>query len=141
MSGGLHWLMSQSLFLALITVYDDTGLLDQDNSISTVGYSCIAIFFALILGSVAVLGGIVNGFRRYDDGIPLVGSCSAAISAACHRPCVDAMAYVRPVMWGVMDADGDGGMGSEVGHCCFSSFEVGKPVKGHLYAGAKGERA
>jgi hypothetical protein len=141
MSGGLHWLMSQSLFLALVTVYDDTGLPDEEDSISTVGYSCIAIFFALILGSVAVLGGIVNGFRRYDDGIPLVGSCSAAISAACHRPGVDAMAYARSVMWGVMDGDEDGGMGSEVGHCCFSSFEVGKPVKGHLYAGAKGERA
>ena len=88
-----------------------------------------------------MLGGIVNGFRRYDDGIPLVGSCSAAISAACHRPGVDAMAYSRSVMWGVMDGDENGGMGSEVGHCCFSSFEVGKPVKGHLYAGAKGERA
>jgi hypothetical protein len=141
MSGGLHWLMSQSLFLALVTVYDDTGLLDENSSISKVGYSCIAIFFALILGSVAVLGGIVNGFRRYDDGIPLAGSCSAAISAACHRPSVDAMAYARPVMWGVRGADGDQGMGSEIGHCCFSSFEVGKPVKGHLYAGVKRKQA
>jgi hypothetical protein len=137
MSGGLHWLMSQSLFLALVTVYDDTGVMDPENSISTVGYSCIAIFFALILGTVAVLGGIANGFRRYDGGIPLVGSCSAAISAACHRPSVDAMAYARPVMWGVMDADEDAGRGSEVGHCCFSSFEVGRPVKGNLYAGVK----
>jgi hypothetical protein len=137
MSGGLHWLMSQSLFLALVTVYDDTGIIDPGSSISTVGYSCIAIFCALMLGGAAVLGGLLNGFRRYDDGIPLVGSCSAAISAACHRPSVDAVAYVRPVMWGVMDADTDEGRGSEVGHCCFSSFEVGKPVKGHLYAGMK----
>jgi hypothetical protein len=129
--------MSQSLFLALVNVYDDTGTMDPSNSISTVGYSCIAIFCALILGSVAVLGGLLNGFRRYDDGIPLVGSCSAAISAACHGPSADALAYLKPVMWGVMDADADEGWGSEVGHCCFSSFEVGKPVKGHLYAGMK----
>jgi hypothetical protein len=141
MSGGLHWLMSQSLFLALVTVYDDTGIMDPYSSISTVGYSCIAIFCALILGSVAVLGGLVNGFRRYDGGIPLVGSCSAAISAACHRPSVDTMAYVRPVVWGVIDMDENECRGSEVGHCCFSSFEVGKPVKGHLYAGMKGKRA
>ncbi len=141
MSGGLHWLMSQSLFLALVTVYDDTGIMDPGNSISTVGYSCIAIFCALILGSMAVFCGIINGFRRYDDGIPLVGSCSAAISAACHRPSVDAMAYARPVMWGVMDADENDGRGSEVGHCCFSSFEVGKPQKGHLYAGMKRKQA
>jgi hypothetical protein len=142
MSGALHWLMSQSLFLALVNVYDDTGVMDAESSISTVGYSCIAIFCALVLGSAAVLGGILNGFRRYDDGIPLVGSCSAAISAACHRPSVDAMAHMRPVMWGVMDADDDEeGRGSEVGHCCFSSFEVGKPVKGHLYAGVKRKKA
>ena len=140
MSGGLHWLMSQSLFLALLTVYDDTGTMDPGTSISTVGYSCIAIFCALILGSVAVLGGLLNGFRRYDNGIPLVGSCSAAISAACHRPSADAMAYVRPVMWGVMGADTDEGRGNEVGHCSFSSFEVGKPLKGHFYAGMKGKQ-
>jgi len=141
MSGGLHWLMSQSLFLALVNVYDDTGTINTDSSISTVGYSCIAIFCALILGGAAVLGGLLNGFRRYDDGIPLVGSCSAAISAACHRPSVDAMAYARPVMWGVMDADADNGGGGEVGHCCFSSLEVGKPAKGQLYAGMKGKQA
>jgi hypothetical protein len=65
MSGCLHWLMSQSLFLALVTVYDENGELDESNSISTVGYSCIAIFCALILGSLAVLGGIANGFRKW----------------------------------------------------------------------------
>jgi hypothetical protein len=129
--------MSQSLFLALVNVYDDQGNADSSDSISTVGYSCIAIFFALIVGSVAVLGGILNGFRRYNDGIPLVGSCSAAISAACHRPNVDNMAYGRPVMWGVLAPDMDENGGGEVGHCCFSSFGVGKPVKGNLYAGLK----
>jgi hypothetical protein len=134
MSGGLHWLMSQSLFLALVTVYDDTGELDESNSISTVGYSCIAIFCALVLGSVAVLCGIANGFRRYDDGIPLVGSCSAAISAACHRPDDDSMGYLKPVKWGMVKGDHrrDG-----VGHCCFSSLEVERPVVGHMYAGVK----
>lgn len=137
MSGGLHWLMSQSLFLALVTVYDNTGTMDPWSSISTVGYSCIAIFCALILGSVAVVGGILNGFRRYDDGIPLVGSCSAAISAACHRSSADAMAYMKPVMWGVVDEGG----GNEIGHCSFSSYGVGKPVKGSLYAGMKTKQA
>jgi hypothetical protein len=132
MSGGLHWLMSQSLFLALVTVYDHNGEQDQSASISTVGYSCIAIFCALILGSIAVLGGIANGFRRYDDGIPLVGSCSAAISAACHRPMEDSTAYLKAVMWGVVK---DNQNGDQIGHCSISSFEVEKPVVGSLYAG------
>jgi len=131
MSGGLHWLMSQSLFLALVTVYDETGELDEDNSVSTVGYSCIAIFCALILGSIAVLGGIINGFRKFDDGIPLVGSCSAAISAACHRPSEDSMARLKPVMWGAVGGD------NGVGHCCFSSLEVHRPVAGDVYAGVE----
>jgi hypothetical protein len=127
--------MSQSLFLALINVYDDSGNPGASGSVSTVGYSCIAIFFALIVGTVAVLGGIANGFRRYDDGIPLVGSCSAAISAACHRSSMDSMAHLKPVMWGVTEKGGHAM--EEVGHCCFSSFEVERPVKGNLYAGAK----
>ncbi len=135
MSGGLHWLMSQSLFLALVTVYDDSGDLDEYNSISTVGYSCISIFCALILGSIAVLGGILNGFRRYNDCIPLVGSCSAAISAACHRPPDDSAAYLNPVQWGVVQGD----MGATAEHCSFSGWEVGIPVKGRMYAGLKEE--
>lgn len=122
--------MSQSLFLALVTVYDGDGKVNNYESISTVGYSCIAIFFSLILGTIAVLGGIANGFRRFDGSIPLVGSCSAAISAACHPASKDCNAAEKPVMWGVLD-------GNEVGHCGFSSFEVGKPVKGRLYAGIK----
>jgi len=131
MSGGLHWLMSQSLFLALVNVYDDDGSFDASSSISTVGYSCIAIFCALVLGGVAVVCGIVNGFRRYDDGIPLVGSCSAAISAACHPQRGDEMAFLKPVMWGKVHEDRTDGLG----HCCFSSFEVERPVSGELYAG------
>lgn len=126
--------MSQSLFLALVTVYDQAGDRDDSDSISTVGYSCIAIFCALILGSVAVLGGIANGFRRFDDSIPLVGSCSAAISAACHKLPHDTDAQLNTIMWGVVDP---GGSGEEVGHCAFCSFEVGKPVVGALYAGEK----
>jgi hypothetical protein len=78
---------------------------------------------------VAVLGGIANGFRRYDDGIPLVGSCRAAISAACHQQSEDSKVGEKSVMWGVLD----GFYGDGVGHCSFASFEVGKPVKGHLY--------
>lgn len=78
--------MSQSLFLALVDIIDDNGQLGSGQSISTVGYSCIAIFFAIIVGVVAVTAGLLNGFRRYDPGIPIVGSCSAAISAACYRP-------------------------------------------------------
>jgi hypothetical protein len=123
--------MSQSLFLALVDVIDDAGELDDSNSISTVGYSCIAIFFAILVGVVAVSAGVLNGFRRYNAGIPLVGSCSAAISAACHRPNDDSSASLLPLKWGCVHADN----GNDIGHCSLSSFEVTVPEDGHFYAG------
>ena len=78
-SATLHWLVPQSVFLARVTVLDDTGIEDPNQSISTCGYSNIAIIFILILGSVVALIGLAYGFRRYKIGMPLVGSCSAAI--------------------------------------------------------------
>jgi len=134
-SGTLHWLMSQSLFLALATAYDDTGA--PVESISQVGYSCIAIFCSLIVGGFAIIVGIANGFRRYKAGIPLAGSCSAAISAACHRPPEDVFASFKPVKWGVVEGD----KGEDIGHCCFTSFEVTEPVETHQYAGWTGSKA
>ena len=124
--------MSQSLFLALVTVFDDTGFEDDSSSISTVGYSCIAILFAIIVGGIAVLAGIINGFRRYDSGIPLVGSCSAAISAACHRPEEDTTASLLPVKWGVVEVDPQ----TDIGHCSFSSQDVTVPGERFWYAGS-----
>ena len=65
-----------------------------------------------------------------------MGSCSAAISAACHRPEEDHDAALQPIMWGVV--------GEEIyfeeddrtfGHCAFTSFEIKEPVEGHWYAG------
>jgi hypothetical protein len=130
-SGTIHWLTSQSLFLALVytgSANGDRGLPDSYDVESSVGYSCIAIFCALILGGVVVLTGILNGFRRFAPGIPVAGSCSAAISAACHPPHDDTSAALKPVKWGVVN-EGAGG----VGHCSFSSFEAENPVEGLKY--------
>lgn len=118
LSGVLHWLVSQSLFLARVVFYSQDGTEDTYASLSTVGYSCIAIITVICVGTLVVLLGILNGFRTYKIGMPLVGSCSAAISAACHRPDDDVDAPIKPVMWGVVDTQGD------VDHCCFTSFEV-----------------
>ena len=127
LSGTLHWLVSQSIFLARVDYYYN-GILDKYQSISTLGYSCIAIITVIALGGIVVLVGVLHGFRRYKPGVPLVGSCSAAISAACHRPNEDVDAPFKPVMWGAVES------GNPIGHCCFTSFEVTKPVKGQVYA-------
>ena len=37
--------------------------------------------------------------------MPIAGPCSAAISAACHRPEEDVDAATKPVMWGTVSSD------------------------------------
>ena len=133
LSGTLHWLVSQSIFLTRILGFTHEGVEDPANSISTLGFSLIAIVTVIAVGTVVVLFGILTGFRRYPAGIPIAGSCSAAISAACHRPEGDTDAAEKPLMWGAMETE------RSIGHCCFTSFEVEKPVVGRLYSGWKSE--
>lgn len=123
----LHWLVSQSLFLANVTSYDADGQEKPTFSLPAIGYSCIAIITIILVGAVLILLGLLNGFR-WHQGMPLAGSCSAAISAACHRPEEDIDAATKPVMWGVVSSE------NGVGHCCFTSFEVSPPIHGELYA-------
>ena len=128
-SGILHWFVSQSIFLARVTVLDSFDNEVPEASVSTCGYSLIAIISVMVLGAVVVFLGIHIGFRRYKVGMPFAGSCSAAISAACHPPQSDTNAFLKPVMWGVVSHESDG-----VGHCSFTSFQVKKPIKGRFYA-------
>ena len=81
----LHWMVSQSLFFVRIMIYAPHGnLRPHRSSITSCGYSPIAIFFVIITGSVMLVGMLAMGFRKYPLGMPLAGSCSAVISAACH---------------------------------------------------------
>ena len=81
----LHWFVSQSIFLARISL-SAAGEEGFYGSVSTVGYSCMAIITVICAGGIVVFIGILNDFRRYKPGMPLMGSNRAAISAACHRP-------------------------------------------------------
>ena len=130
-SGALHWFVSQSIFLVRVNTCASGRSFD---GISTCGYSPIAIIFVIILGSIVVLVGIANGFRKVRAGMPFAGSCSAAISAACHPPKADINASSKRLKWGVV-AEGDPkDPDNRVGHCSFTSFEVKTPIVGRRYA-------
>lgn len=131
----LHWLVSQSIFLARVRLYDENGSPLDDLSILTCGYSSIAIIFTLIFGSTVVLCGLANLFRRYEAGMPMVGTCSAAISAACHAPATDLKASRKLLKWGALSEYQIDEKGRPVGHCCFTSFPVQAPREDVLYAG------
>ncbi|KAK5424915.1 hypothetical protein LTR83_000506 [Exophiala xenobiotica] len=84
-----HWLVSQSIFVVNITMLDYTGQSFPGGSnnighLLTLGYSPIAIIFSIALGGCLILGLISFGFVPFKTGMPIAGSCSISISAACH---------------------------------------------------------
>jgi hypothetical protein len=100
LSGVLHWLLSQSLFVVSIE-FDHSRLWSEGDDFSsqnfpqaetgpatslqeyiTCGYSISAVLGALVVGTVALVLVVGVGWRRLESsGMPVVGSCSAAISA------------------------------------------------------------
>ncbi|KAH6629137.1 hypothetical protein C7974DRAFT_433828 [Boeremia exigua] len=134
MSGLFHWLASQSIFLVQITVLN-AYTREAYKKISTCGFSPVAIILCTVLGTIIAIGGFALGRFRYAPGMPVAGSCSAAISAACHPLPEDTDAAVLPVQWGAV-THGEKGVDGKppVGHCTFSSFPVHTPKRGQLYA-------
>lgn len=57
------------------------------------------------MGTSTVLIGIGISFIKISSDIPLVSTCSIAISAACHRPPEDREAHLLPVTWGVVSRE------------------------------------
>lgn len=113
MSGPLRCLVSQSIFLIIIDVEDNyESCYDPGKElISTCGCSPIPIITVIPLEALLLLVLIANGFRKDKKGMSLAASCSAAISAACHRPEEDVDAAVLPVLWGSVCTE------SPIGHC------------------------
>ncbi|KAG9185441.1 hypothetical protein G6011_07985 [Alternaria panax] len=93
LNGTLHWLVSQSIFLIAIDFYDAFGkpgtgtpkweLLGIHNY-KSLGYSPPAIITVIVLGGLMFISIVASRYIPYKRGMPLAGSCSLAISAACH---------------------------------------------------------
>lgn len=138
----LHWFISQSLFLARIAIYNDgiptrafNGMLEtRVSEHSAVGFSYAATTASICLGALLIVVLLALSFYlKYPIGLPIGGTNSAVISAACHvRPEEkdDNEVVNRPLKWGVTKP----GSAETVGHCAFSSMEVAQPEVDHLYA-------
>lgn len=72
------------------------------------------------------------GLVSYDGPMPIVGTNSRAISAACHvLPRDVEEGYLKPLRWGVLSIDENG-----IGHCSFTTApdeEIGELEEGRLY--------
>ncbi|KAH0842981.1 hypothetical protein FOPE_07835 [Fonsecaea pedrosoi] len=156
-SGLMHWLVSQSVFLANIAIIPRDGTVPMQDEITTVAYSPIGMLFLLFLGFVLLVFLIATSFRKLPFGMPIIGSNSMAISAACHLPPgIDQSEreeiVLRPLNWGAVPGSGkvmDLGIhnpytqsfqsgdldedGTGFGHCCFSDRVLDPPVKGKFY--------
>jgi hypothetical protein len=129
-SGVLHWLLSQSLFLVILEIRDMDGLIIDAESASTVGYSNLSllVFATTYLVTLFVMLGMQ--LRRITLRIPPANHCSLVISAACHPPPEDVNAQLKRVQWGVVRER----FGAGIGHCSFTSEEVLTPEQGKHYA-------
>jgi hypothetical protein len=139
----LHWLVSQSIFYLLLITYDPANEPVPGIEISSLGYSSSPIFLSIIVGSIMVLVLIVLAFRKFKSTVPVTGSTSVAISAACHLPRdeVGETAVLGLVKWGETTMSPDWAMESfggiddgQKGHCSFTSLETRKPTLMKLYA-------
>jgi hypothetical protein len=131
----LHWLVSQSLFL--VSILQDTKMVNGSTitgesvtSNFTCGYSPIAMIFVLVFAVLMFSFAAGTGFKRFKSGMPVAGSCSAAIAAACYPvEGLDQVKVDEPLQWGVMGRTAEG-----LPHCGFSSNPVELPQDGVLYA-------
>jgi hypothetical protein len=103
----LHWTVSQSIFLARIAFYKDgkptmadinsmrhrwsLWAVEEERSMrmksvfNGIGYSDTALLMSLaLMVALIVVCRLVAAFGTYDVGLPIGGTNSAVISAACH---------------------------------------------------------
>lgn len=121
----LHWLVSRSFFYV-----QGNQLADGTRNSYECGYSLLADILAICLGSLLVLALVAMSFRKLDPGMPLVGSCSIAIAAACANQ-EDRQATLEPLKYGVIaDREADEHGRQRVG---FSNREVEPLVDGVVY--------
>ncbi|KAF2824800.1 hypothetical protein CC86DRAFT_295957 [Ophiobolus disseminans] len=124
----LHWTLSQAIFLTVVTTYKPES---YHHDMIFLGTSPRALILTVSIGLFIMLGFVAMCFRTSDGILPRGGSCSAVISAACHRPSGDGDAAQKPVQWG--EASVYGAETRNVGHCCFTSYEVIPPRSNRKY--------
>jgi len=127
----LYWLTARSMFLIEISVYNIHGDIDQPRNISACSYAFQAIILALALGGIIIVALGVFATRKLTPDIPPIGSCSIAISAACHANPQEKKLGVLPLMYGVIPGSGRDRQGKEL--VGFSSRGVEPLVSGRAY--------
>lgn len=127
----LHWLLSQTLFLARLEVRDRSGELVKDYSVCACGFSLISMFTTLFffLGGIAYIASVI--LKSSTDVVPFGANSSLILSAACHPPPEDKDNHLKFLMWGVVPSRLGG---DSIGHCSLTSGRATAPEEGKEYA-------
>ncbi|KAJ4352820.1 hypothetical protein N0V95_003928 [Ascochyta clinopodiicola] len=132
-SAALHYLCSQSLFMARFDGMKD-GKVDPTDQMVRLGYSptgmivLISVNFAMMVVTICVAG-----FRRLSTGLGEM-SMSVVISAACHVKRQEYEPWLQAVQWGdVSGGIGEMEGGQDIRHCAFTSLSAERPIEGHAY--------
>ncbi|EEU37270.1 uncharacterized protein NECHADRAFT_22243, partial [Fusarium vanettenii 77-13-4] len=131
-TGVISWLLSNSVFPLVISSYDSLGRAMTDVDVAACGFSPWPMVLAIVVG-VVLMAGVCSFFvLRFVSTMPMVGTCSAAISAACHHDDGQEEVSLKPVKWGAVFVPETEGQ-EWVGHCCFTSSLVKRPKPGRFY--------
>ncbi|KAJ3466644.1 hypothetical protein MRS44_004208 [Fusarium solani] len=133
-TGVISWLLSNSVFPLVIYSYDSLGRALKDVEVTACGFSPWPMVLAIAVGVVLIAGVCTFFFFRFVSTMPMVGTCSAAISAACHHDDGQEEVALKPVKWGAVFVPETEGQ-EWIGHCCFTSSLVKRPKPGRFYAG------
>jgi hypothetical protein len=138
-SGVTHWLVSRSLFVVESNEFaspDFVHLRNQDSAV--VGHSAMGIILTTVIVSLTLFVPVLLSLKSFrapktkgNDNcldqeaasypMPLSSTCSAAISAACHRHEQDLDAHLLPVTWGFVREDPESQLEAVHGRFCFTT--------------------
>lgn len=137
----LHWLVSQSMYYMVVVSYDANDEVVPGGVKNVLAFSFGALLVAIMVGIVFISGLAALAFQRLKSTMPIAGSCSVAISAACHPPAeVDlTTAAYGELLWGEIDLMVEGfhnqiGEQKPPGHCTFTSLDARPPSFDTIYA-------
>lgn len=137
----MGFVLSQACFIVALTSASETNM-----SIIGIGLSGLAL--VVLLGMLVMLAAVVAGLSLVKVrsaamadgralGNPLAfegGSCSAALSARCHRVPEEAEVWWGKVAWGEVEmGEGAGESESVIRHVTYSTKEVKELDGGHQY--------
>ncbi|CAF9921720.1 MAG: hypothetical protein GOMPHAMPRED_002373 [Gomphillus americanus] len=125
MSGALHWLLSQTIYVVRLDFFTAEGTKSND-AINGIGWAPLMLVIFLAAAGVLLLVLLAFSLQKFPPGIPIVSGNSWAISAGCHA--IKSGESLQKLGYGVISELGD-----DKYHVGFSSGNVRPLVPGEHY--------